>query len=109
MNIQEALLKGVMYTDEPCAPLHYLFSPKFLASDRARISVHVAAKCVPYLKVGGLTTTLGRLLDTQRRDSMKITTHKAIVRLLMTIPSKENINLILREWKVTLTSLMAVQ
>lgn len=49
--ITEALLKGVMYTNEPCAPLPYLFSPKFLQTDRARISVHVAAKCVPYMKV----------------------------------------------------------
>ena len=51
MNVIEALLKGVMYTDEPCASLDYLFSPKFLSSDRARISVQVAAKCVPYMKV----------------------------------------------------------
>lgn len=49
--ITEAVLKGVMYTDEPCAPLPYLFSPKFLQTDRARISVHVATKCIPHMKV----------------------------------------------------------
>jgi len=99
VNIIEALLKGVMYTDEPCAPLHYLFAPKFLQSDRARISVHVAAKCGRYAKPGALTATLGGLFEGNRRKSLKVTTHKAIIRLLMSNPTEDIIKILLKEWK----------
>ena len=52
------LISGVMLSDEPAAPLSFLLSPKFLASDLSRIAVYAVAQAVPYLPDGGLTRTL---------------------------------------------------
>jgi hypothetical protein len=58
VNLIEALLRGVMRNDEPAAPLNFLLSPKFLGSDRSRVSVYAISQSIPYMPQNGLTNML---------------------------------------------------
>lgn len=58
VNILEAAMKGTMYNDEPCAPLQFLLSPRFLGSDLARIAMYCVVKCVPYMPSSQMTEML---------------------------------------------------
>ncbi len=51
-----------MRNDEPTAPLNFLLSPKFLGSDRSRVSVYAIAQCVPYMPSDGLTNMLSVII-----------------------------------------------
>jgi hypothetical protein len=99
VNVVEALLRGVTKSDEPTAPLHFLFSPKFLNSDRSRTAIYAASTCVPHMQEGALTRTVDLMLTGKRRNLLKITTYKQIVRLLMAQPIPENLSILVREWK----------
>ncbi len=99
VNVVEALLRGVTKSDEPTSPLHFLFSPKFLNSDRSRTAIYAASSCVPHMQEGALTRTVDLMLTGKRRNLLKITTYKQIVRLLMAQPIPENLAILVREWK----------
>eukprot|EP01087_Luapelamoeba_hula_P003692 TRINITY_DN1352_c0_g1_i3.p1 TRINITY_DN1352_c0_g1~~TRINITY_DN1352_c0_g1_i3.p1 ORF type:complete len:2194 (-),score=412.40 TRINITY_DN1352_c0_g1_i3:98-6679(-) len=99
VNVIEAILKGVMQNDEPCAPLQFLLSPKFLGSDRARVAMYCIAKCVPYMPSSQMTETLEMVLTGKRRTSLKVTAYKEIIRLLCGRPTEQHMNMVLREWK----------
>jgi hypothetical protein len=58
VGIVEALIRGVLQNDEPVAPMRFLFSPKFMGSDYAKVAVYAVAHLVPYLPEGGLTKTI---------------------------------------------------
>lgn len=58
VNVIECLLRGVMRNDEPVAPLNFLLSPKFLATDRSRVSVFAIVQCLGYMPDGGLTNMI---------------------------------------------------
>jgi hypothetical protein len=98
VNFVEAMLKGVMRNDEPTAPLGYLLSPKFLGSDRARIAIFAVSRCTPFMPPGGMTRTLRMLLTGKRRNVLKITAYKEIIRLLMAEPTEEHLKIIRHEW-----------
>lgn len=40
VNVMEAVMKGLVRCDEPTTPLKYLFSPKILGSNLAKIAVY---------------------------------------------------------------------
>ncbi len=92
------IFKGTMHTTEPCAPLQFLLSPKFLSSDRARITPYVIIKCVPFMKASQMTDTLELVLSGKRRESLKVTAYKEVIRLLASIPSEKHIKMIAKEW-----------
>lgn len=46
---------------------------------------------------GGMTKTLDLILSGKSRQSLKVTTNKEVVRLLMKSPSDDNLKLVLRE------------
>jgi hypothetical protein len=99
VNIIESLLRGVMRNDEPTAPLNFLLAPKFLGSDRSRVSVYAIAQSVPYMAQNGLTNMLKLCLSGKRRQQLKISSYKEIIRLLASTPTDEHLNTILHEWK----------
>jgi hypothetical protein len=99
VNVIEAALKGVMQIDEPCAPLQFLLSPKFLSSDRARIATYCIVKCVPFMPSDQMTKTLIVVLTGDRRKGLKVTAYKEIIRLLASRPTEKHLQMLLHEWK----------
>lgn len=64
--------KGVMECHEPCAPLHFLLSPKFLSTDRARVASFAVSKCIPHMQSKQLTEALRLALTSTRRKLLKV-------------------------------------
>lgn len=98
VNLVEALIRGCMYNDEVVAPMHYLLDPQFLSSDRSRVAAYAISKCIPYISPTVLSSLLEVILSTKRRHSLKVTVAKEIVRLLVSHPTTEHIDMIVREW-----------
>eukprot|EP01125_Pyxidicula_operculata_P011544 TRINITY_DN3779_c0_g1_i1.p1 TRINITY_DN3779_c0_g1~~TRINITY_DN3779_c0_g1_i1.p1 ORF type:complete len:2107 (-),score=549.17 TRINITY_DN3779_c0_g1_i1:67-5526(-) len=94
----ETLLRGVQLNDEPLAPLNYLLSSKFLSSDYARIAAYSIRSCVPLLQAGGLTEIVKLVLQGKRRENLKVTAYKEVVRLLSESLTSTHIDMIEREW-----------
>eukprot|EP01126_Amoeba_proteus_P052784 TRINITY_DN6404_c0_g1_i5.p1 TRINITY_DN6404_c0_g1~~TRINITY_DN6404_c0_g1_i5.p1 ORF type:complete len:1309 (-),score=267.46 TRINITY_DN6404_c0_g1_i5:119-4045(-) len=98
VNIQETLLHGVILNDEPVAPLQYLVSPTFLSSNLARVTAYAINAVVKHLKSVGLTDLVALVLSGKRREGLKITAYKEMIRILASVPTSKHISMIEREW-----------
>eukprot|EP01125_Pyxidicula_operculata_P020651 TRINITY_DN7677_c0_g2_i1.p1 TRINITY_DN7677_c0_g2~~TRINITY_DN7677_c0_g2_i1.p1 ORF type:complete len:2702 (-),score=655.08 TRINITY_DN7677_c0_g2_i1:38-8143(-) len=98
VNIIESALRGVIVNDEPVAPLNYLMSTKFLSTDRARVAIYSISSSLPYLPEGSFDKIIRLLLTGERRNGLKITSYKEIIRLLASSPTDRNVATILHEW-----------
>jgi len=96
ISLGEALLKGTMTCDDPCIPLGFLLQPKFVTSDRARVSAYAVSSCIPFMKPGGLASIALRLL---KEPELRVTAHKQLVRLLKSEPSKEHMDILFKDWE----------
>lgn len=99
VNLLEALLQGTILNDEPLAPLNYLLSPEFLSSDRARVAAYAVSASVKYLKSVGITDIITLVLSGKRREGLKVTVYKEMIRLLASMPTSKHISMIETEWK----------
>lgn len=90
---------GMTRSDEPAAPLNYLLSPKFLASDRARIAIYSISSLLPYMQANAFTKIAKMLLTGKNRNLLKITAYKELIRLLASRPTQKHIEMILHEAK----------
>jgi hypothetical protein len=98
VSVVETLIRGVLQNDEPVAPMRFLFSPKFMGSDYAKVSVYAVNHLVPYLPEGGLTKTIKMLLTGKARNMLKVTAYKELIRLLSKTPTDQHVQMILHEW-----------
>ncbi len=98
VSVVETLIRGVLQNDEPVAPMRFLFSPKFMGSDFAKVAVYSVNHLVPYLPEGGLTKTIKMLLTGKARNSLKVTAYKELIRLLAKTPTDQHVQMILHEW-----------
>jgi len=99
VNVSEAVLRGCMYTFDLLAPLQFLLSPEFLGSDRARIAVYSLAKCINYLPEQQLMKALLYVLSGRRRDVLKVTAYKELLRILGGRPTPKHIDMLSHEWQ----------
>lgn len=65
-NLMQCLLRGVMRNDEPSAPLNFLFSSKFMATDRSRASMYAISQCLGYILDDGLAKMIKVWIVTAR-------------------------------------------
>lgn len=98
VSVVETLIRGVLQNDEPVAPMRFLFSPKFMGSDYAKVAVYAVNHLVPYLPEGGLTKTIKMLLTGKARNMLKVTAYKELIRLLAKTPTDQHVQMILHEW-----------
>eukprot|EP01101_Sappina_pedata_P006301 TRINITY_DN3098_c0_g2_i1.p1 TRINITY_DN3098_c0_g2~~TRINITY_DN3098_c0_g2_i1.p1 ORF type:complete len:1559 (-),score=660.25 TRINITY_DN3098_c0_g2_i1:88-4764(-) len=98
VNLIESLLRGTLRTDEPPAALNYLLSPKFLASDRARVGIYSIGRVIPYQPSNGLSEIFKSILTGEQRKSLKVTVHKELIRLMARMATDEYLNIITAEW-----------
>jgi hypothetical protein len=96
--VVETLLRGLMYTDEPTAPLQFLLSPSFLGTDLARVAIYAIGSCVGYLESPEMTRLLLCVLTGKRRNALKVTAYKEVIRLLVARPTRKHMAMVLHEW-----------
>ena len=87
-----------MCSDERLAPLNFLLTPQFLASDRARVAACAVAAASPYLKGTALTDILKLVLSGDRQRNLKVTAYKELIRILASVPTAKHIDMIQYEW-----------
>eukprot|EP00301_Raphidiophrys_heterophryoidea_P022456 c6605_g1_i2.p1 GENE.c6605_g1_i2~~c6605_g1_i2.p1 ORF type:complete len:1501 (+),score=319.59 c6605_g1_i2:294-4505(+) len=99
--VEVALLKGLLYTDDPVAPLYYVLAPSFLESDKSRIVIYTVMRSIPHLTPAQLLDLLSATLEGSRRKSLtnKITVYKQIIRLFKELPLEQHAQLLLSEMR----------
>eukprot|EP00808_Paulinella_micropora_P023853 g81078.t1 len=98
VNLQEALMKGVVYNNEKAASLGYLLQPKFLSSQEARIAAYALDSCERHMLPPALEKVVRLVLTGQRRTALKVTAYKAVLRLVAKKVSAKSVAMILHEW-----------
>ena len=99
LPLSEALLEGMMRGDEPQAPFGFLLSPQMLARTEARVTMQVLNRAVGMIPPTDIAKFASLLLGNRDvRRAMKVTVHKALLRLLRH-STDEGPLLVLREWK----------
>jgi hypothetical protein len=99
LAVSEALLEGTMRGDEPKAPFSFLLSPQLLARTEARVTMAVIERAVALIPPSEVARFASALLGNREvRRSMKVSVHKALLRLLRH-STQEGPLLVLREWK----------
>ena len=99
LPVSEALLEGMMRGDEPTAPFGFLLSPQMLARTEARVTMQVLNRAIGMIPPTDIAKFASVLLGNREvRRAMKVTVHKALLRLLRH-STDEGPLLVLREWK----------
>ena len=78
----EALLKGLLRTDDKLAPLPYLLHQKFLKQDFARIAIYAVSSVISKVDCDKLNAIFKYLFEGELRYSFKISAYKELIRLV---------------------------
>ena len=71
-------MKGIARNDEPLAPFAYLLSPERLKHQHTRVTMQVIGMAVNRLP----SSDVVRFVDVDRREHIKVSVHKTLLRLL---------------------------
>jgi hypothetical protein len=100
LAVSEGLMEGLMRGDEPSAPFGFLLSPQLLARTEARVTMQVIERAVSMIPPAEIVQFASVLLGNRDvRRAMKVTVHKALLRLLRHGSQADGPMLVLREWK----------